>query len=62
MGKFLAYQRDSLDRVDIATDEDGHVVRYIVGIEVILDVNQRRVLQVVNCPNCGSLPVGMNLI
>ena len=62
MGKFLAYQRDSLDRVDIATDEDGHVVRYIVGIEVILDVNQRRVLQVINCPDCGSLPIGMNLV
>ena len=40
MGEFLAYQRDSLNRIDIATDEDGHVIRYIVGIEVILDVNQ----------------------
>ena len=57
--KFVCNELDRLLRVDIAADENAHIVRHIISVEIVLYVNERRVLKVFDCPDGRLLPIGM---
>ncbi len=46
-------------RVDIAADENAHIVGHIVSVEIVLYVNERRVLEVFNRPDGRLLSIRM---
>ncbi len=43
-------------------DKDGHIIRHIIGIEIILDINQRGVFQMFRGTDCRLLSVWVTLI
>ena len=53
---------DGLLNINIATDKDGHIIGNIISVEVILDVDQRRILQMLGITNGALLTVGVVLV
>ena len=62
LAKMLGDGGNGLVDVDVATDEDAHVVGHVVGVEVILDIDQGRVLQVLGVADSGLLAIGVLLV
>src|SRR5690606_34112045 len=61
-GELFGNDFDGFFNIDVATDEDRHVVGNIIGVEVFLDIDQGRVLQVLRQADGRLLSIRVFLV
>ena len=59
LAEILIYQSNRLVRIQIADHDNGHVVRHIVGVEEVLDIDNRRILKLFRVADNGLRAIGM---
>ena len=62
VAEFVGDQIDGCFDINVTADEYAHIVRHIVGVKVILDINQRRVFQVLDSSDCRLLTIRVHFV
>ena len=62
LAKFFCNQGNGLIGVYVTTNEDAHIVGHVIGVEIILNVDQGWVLEMIDGTDSWLLSIGMNLV